>query len=236
MSSATTRLQLFELAGADPLRRFSPYCWRTCLALLHKGLDWETIPWRFSDQARIAPYRSRTVPVLLDGDAAIVDSTVIATYLDERYPARPLLYGSADARALGVFVHSWIDRALFPLVARMIVRDIVDILDPRDVAYFRESRERRYGTTLEAVVADREQTRERFVKALDPLRAMLARQPFLGGSASNYADYMVFGVFAWARGVSTFRLLAEDDPVHAWRERILGLFGGYARAANGFEV
>ena len=30
-------LQLYDLAGAEPERRFSPYCWRIKLALMHKG-------------------------------------------------------------------------------------------------------------------------------------------------------------------------------------------------------
>jgi hypothetical protein len=34
----------------------------------------------------------------------------------------------------------------------------------------------------------------------------------------------------WARVVSPLELLAPDDAVHAWRERMLGLFGGMARA------
>ena len=38
-------LKLFELVGADPTRPFSPYCWRTRMALAHKGLTAETIPW-----------------------------------------------------------------------------------------------------------------------------------------------------------------------------------------------
>lgn len=236
MTGAPSDLRLFELAGADPARRFSPYCWRTCLALLHKQLPWETIPWRFSDRARIAAHGSRTVPVLLDGDTAIADSWAIATWLDERHPDRAPLFASADARAEGVFIRAWTERALHPLLSRMILRDIVDVLDPGDVAYFRESRERRFGMTLEAVVADRDQTREQFRAALEPLRDMLRVQPFFGGTSANYADYTVFGAFAWARGASPFPLLAADDPVHAWRERMLGLFDGYAAASTGFPV
>ena len=43
-------LQLYDLAGAEPERRFSPYCWRTKLALMHKSLPFDTIPWRFTDK------------------------------------------------------------------------------------------------------------------------------------------------------------------------------------------
>ena len=39
-------LRLYDLAEAQPERRFSPYCWRIRLALTHKNLPVETIPWR----------------------------------------------------------------------------------------------------------------------------------------------------------------------------------------------
>lgn len=29
-------LNLYDLAGAQPERRFSPYCWKICMALAHK--------------------------------------------------------------------------------------------------------------------------------------------------------------------------------------------------------
>ena len=67
--------------------------------------------------------------------------------------------------------------------------------------------------------------------SLAPLRTTMMAQPFLGGDAPDYADYCVFGGFMWARSVSAFALLSSDDPVHAWRERMLDLHGGMARAA-----
>ena len=64
-------LQLYDLAGAEPERRFSPYCWRTKLALMHKGLAFETIPWRFAEKDAIAFSGQGRVPVLVDGDRAV---------------------------------------------------------------------------------------------------------------------------------------------------------------------
>ena len=61
-------LKLYELVGADPSRPFSPYCWRTRMALAHKGLSAETIPWCFTEKSAIAPHGSEKVPVLLDGE------------------------------------------------------------------------------------------------------------------------------------------------------------------------
>jgi glutathione S-transferase len=68
------------------------------------------------------------------------------------------------------------------------------------------------------------------------VRLTLAKQPFLSGAKPAYADYILFGNFMWARGVSPLKLLAEDDPVHAWRERMLDLFDGQARKAKGYPV
>jgi glutaredoxin len=59
--------QLYDLAGAEPERRFSPYCWRAKLALIHKGLPFDTIPWRFNEKKAIAFSGQGRVPVLVDG-------------------------------------------------------------------------------------------------------------------------------------------------------------------------
>ena len=40
-------LVLYELT-ADPDRRFSPYCWRSRLALQHKDQTFKTVPVRFT--------------------------------------------------------------------------------------------------------------------------------------------------------------------------------------------
>ncbi len=63
-------LKLYDLAGAEPDRRFSPYCWRIKMALAHKGLEFETIPWRFTDKdIDVAPAgKAGRVPVLVDGE------------------------------------------------------------------------------------------------------------------------------------------------------------------------
>lgn len=70
-------LKMVDLAGADSARRFSPYCWRIRLALAHKGLEVETIPWRFTEMAVLArsgqPFDLGRVPVLGDAqDPAIL--------------------------------------------------------------------------------------------------------------------------------------------------------------------
>jgi glutathione S-transferase len=226
----------YDLAGADPALRFSPFCWRTRMALAHKGLEATSIPWRFTEKQAIAFSGQGLVPVLVDGKTTIADSWAIAEHLEDAYPNRPSLFEGDQSRALTRFVNSWADSVLHPWIARLVVRDILDVLAPADAAYFRESREQRFGTTLEALVADRAAQLPEFRKALQPVRITVRAQPFIAGEEPGYADYIVFGGFQWARAVSPFRLLEADDPVHDWRGRMLDLFGGLAREAKGHEV
>ena len=65
---------------------------------------------------------------------------------------------------------------------------------------------------------------------------MLVERPFFSGRGPGFPDYILFGAFQWARAVSPIRLLEPDDPVYAWRERVMDLFGGYARNAKGYPV
>ena len=46
--------RLFELAGAEDDRRTSPFCWRIRLSLVHKGLAFESVPWRRVEKKAIA--------------------------------------------------------------------------------------------------------------------------------------------------------------------------------------
>jgi glutathione S-transferase len=133
--------KLYDLAGADSNRRFSPYCWRTKLALAHKGLDVETIPWRFTDRDAIAFSGQARVPVLVDGDQVVFDSWTIANYLEDAYPDRPSLFGGAGGRAVARFVNSWADTVQLGGMIRALVADIHAHVHETDRAYFRESRE-----------------------------------------------------------------------------------------------
>jgi glutathione S-transferase len=218
-------LKLFELVGTDEARPFSPFCWRIRMALAHKGLSAERVPWRFTEKHAIAPHRSEKVPVLLDGETAVVDSWTIANYLEDNYPDRPSLFGGEGGRAMGRMMNWWGDVIVVGGMFPLIVADIPGHLHPVDAVYFRTSREARFGKPLEEVVAERDKSVEGFRRALDPMRLTLRTQPFLGGDAPNYADYIVFGGFQWARAVSPFKLLAENDPVYAWREKLLDAFG-----------
>src|SRR5262249_25263539 len=100
-------ITLYDLAGADPDRRFSPYCWRTKFALAHKALSAQTVAWRFVEKDAIAISGQGRVPVIVDGDKVVFDSWTIATYLESAYPDRPSLFGGPDAMATCRFINAW---------------------------------------------------------------------------------------------------------------------------------
>jgi glutathione S-transferase len=227
-------ITLYDLAGAEADRRFSPFCWRTKMALAHKGLDVETVPWRFTEKDKLPQPNQGRVPVIVDDGRVVHDSSTIAEYLEKQYPERPSLFGDASAKALTRFVQNWTETVLQPALIGFVVLDICRHSAPQDQEYFRRSREERFGATLEEVVKDREARLPAFRDSLAPLRRTLERQRFLGGEAPCYADYSVFGAFQWARAISDFALLAADDPVAAWRGRLLDMFGGLARKAPAY--
>ncbi len=224
-------MKLYQLCGTDPKAGFSPYTWRVKLCLLHKGLAYDEEPIRFLEKDKISHAPVQTVPVLDDGDITVVDSFAIAEYLEATYP-EPSLFGGPVAAAQARFFNSWIDQNLVMGIAGMMLKDIHDCLDSDNQAYFRETREARFGASLEDVVANRDEAVEAFRTSLAPLRLLAAKNKFLSGDAPYWLDYAVFGTFMWPHIVSDFQLLLEDDPLFGWRERMFDLFGGAGRSAK----
>jgi glutathione S-transferase len=227
-------ITMYDLAGAEADRRFSPFCWRTRMALAHKGLDVETLPWRFTEKDKLPQPNAGRVPVIVDGERVVHDSTAIADYLEERYPDHPSLFGGQIGGALARFAQNWTETVLLAGLIRFVILDIHRHCTPQDQVYFRRSREERFRTTLEEVVRDREARLPAFRASLDPLRRTVERQDFISGKAPAYADYVVFGAFQWARAISDFEVLAADDPVSIWGGRMLDLFDGLARRAPAY--
>ncbi|MBX3568197.1 MAG: glutathione S-transferase family protein [Rhizobiaceae bacterium] len=222
---------LYELAGRDPQRPFSPHCWKVAMALAHKELEFRTVPTPFGGIGAVEGGMSKTVPVIRDGGTVMAESFDIALYLERAYPERPSLFGGPGGEAAARFVERWTQLTIQAQMMRFIVADIHAMLGPEDQSYFRGSRETRLGRTLEEAVAGREERLPAFRASLEPLRNMLSYQPFIGGSGPLFADYIAFGAFQWARVVSPLPLLAGDDPVASWFDRCLDLHGGQGRRA-----
>jgi glutathione S-transferase len=216
--------KLYDLAGADPSLRFSPYCWRAKLALAHKNLAYETVPWRFTEKPAIAFSGQDKVPVLVDGKTTIADSQAIAEYLEATYPNEASLFGDPASKAMTYFVKNWTELSLHPAIVKVVLPDIFAVLDPKDQPYFRQSREAFQGMTIEAIAARRPEYLTVLQTALAPLRATLKAQPFLAGDIPNYADHIAYGALRWATMTSSTPLLEADDPITLWMQALLNTY------------
>ena len=226
-------IKMYDLAGADNNRRFSPYCWRIRMALAHKRLNVECMPWHFTEKDKIKFSGQERVPVLIDGSNTISDSWEIAKYLESAYPDRPSL--KLDNGEV-LFIKFWSETVLHPELLQLLVLDIHDNLSLKDQSYFRESREKMLGETLEKVVANRQERLPRIQKLLTPLRSTLSKQEYLSGETPGFSDYIVFGAFQWARCISGFSILNADDIVYKWRDKMLKMYEGLALSAVGYKV
>jgi len=225
-------LTLYELVGAED-RRFSPYCWRTRMALAHKGLKSEIIPCKFTDKHLFAFSGQDKIPVLRDGDKVVFDSWDTACYLEENYPDRPSLFGGPIGRAEARFFNEWVPTLSRPLLLT-VIKDIFDHIEPADKTYFRKGREQRFGKSLEEADSEQDQQRPAIEAAMALLRGVLQHQPFFCGDHPAYADYILFGHFQMARSISPKRFVEKGDVLYEWRRRMPDLFGGLGRSVKAY--
>lgn len=223
-------ITLYSLCGADAARPFSPHCWKVVMALHHKGLAFEERPLAFTAIPTAENGFSKTVPFLRDGQELISDSFRIAQYLEDTYPDGPSLFGGQGGVAAARLVEGYSQQTVHGVVTRIALTDIHGMLAPEDQSYFRKSREERLGKSLEEVAAGRDAAIAALPAALQPLRHMLAFQPFVGGATPLFGDYIIFGALQWLKITTGSIHLPADDPVSRWFDRCLDLYQGVARA------
>jgi glutathione S-transferase len=112
---------------SGPLSLFS----RKVEIVLHeKSLPFERVQVPFSQAKGYAPKHPAVlaanpkgqVPVLVDGDLTLFDSTLIFEYLEDAYPAPPLYPTGAAARARCRQLELYADEILFAPVSRLLYR------------------------------------------------------------------------------------------------------------------
>ncbi|MCR9085573.1 MAG: glutathione S-transferase N-terminal domain-containing protein [Rhodobacteraceae bacterium] len=221
--------RLYEIGGAEDSFRPSPYCWRTRMALAHKGLSFEAVPWRAVEKARITRSGGGTVPVLVEGDLWLGESWDISEYLEATYPESPFFDGPGD-KAKARFLDHWITLTVHPVIFRAVALDQFPMLAREDQAYYLERTKRKFGQSLAEFCGDPDAAIAELKPLLQPLQSTLAEVDYLGGASPGYGDYIVFGALQWARVASPRRLYSADSALARWFENLLGAFDGFARA------
>jgi glutathione S-transferase len=148
----------------------SPYVRKVLAVLNLKGIAYEGDPitpcYGNEKFERLSPLRR--IPVLIDGDFAVSDSSVIAAYLDEAYPTPPLLPSAPKDRARARWFEEYADTRLGDL----FIWGLFYQKNVRPLVWGEPTDEQRVERTL----------KEDIPGALDYLEAELPSEGFLFGS------------------------------------------------------
>ena len=105
-----------------------PFCQKTRIVLAEKDLSYETVPvdlaageQRRPEFLRLNPFGK--VPVLIDDEVIVYDSTVINEYLEDEYPHPQLMPGDSAARARVRAFEDYADNA-FLVVAGLLMQEL----------------------------------------------------------------------------------------------------------------
>ena len=219
----------YHLANANGAF-FSPHAWRTTMALAHKGLEHESRGVAFTEISTICDGERKIVPTIEDGERVLSDSWAIALHLEDSVTSGRSLFGGEKGKAHALFINNWASFGLQPLLLQIMILELFERLQDRDKAYFRESREKRFGRSLEDHAALADEAKQRLPAMLAPLAMTLQSQAWLGGDVPSYADYIALGAFQWVRTSSSFDLPGfAGEKVAAWHGAMLDLHDGLAR-------
>lgn len=172
------------------------------IAAHEKGIDFERVMVPFSQQRGYEPKHpdvlrinpKRQVPVLIDGNLEIFDSTQIFEYLEDLKPQPALWPAQPAARAVARQLEHGSDEVYFPHVVRLMGLERTPD-DPAAQAARAEAAQ--YYRRMERVLADRD---------------------FLAG-AYSYADIAFY--MAQLFGARKGAPMTDDTPnLLAWRERM----------------
>lgn len=211
-------IELYDLVGANDLR-FSPFCSRTKAVLKYKNLPYTTETVRFTEKHKLTFSGQDRVPVIKQDDGTVVsDSWAIACHLEEQQPDPKVFPGLGQKEACRFF-NLYVDNTVHPALAPVIVSDIFERIEPGDRDYFRQSREARFGATLEDLAAKRDEFRPQLKKVLTDLNATIAGQDYFFGIFS-YADICLFGTLTWVTRASDEPLFDNVPGLQAWWERM----------------
>ncbi len=221
-------IKLYELTGKDEDIMFGPFCWRSRMSVLHKGLDFELVPWYFTDKSGTEDAGFTTVPTMDDNGVWKSDSLEIAQYLDEAYPDKPALIDGEAELAQFQLVNAVINSNVFAAAVPAAVMQVHNLLREECQTYFRQTREDALGKTLEEIHGEPEEAKANLAKSLSIFDATFENTPYLGGNKPNYSDYTLFGILKWVDIVSTYDPISHDTPTGQWFARISDLYDGDA--------
>lgn len=219
--------------------RQSPFCHKVRLVLAAKGLSYDVVEvtpalgqwelFRLSGQ--------RQVPVLVDGETVVADSTAIALHLEHSHPQPALLPADAELRARVLLLEDWADTALACGVRNALIQAAASDAGLR-AALLPEATPGPLKQLVAAVPAGLgglaetlgesllgQGERQQLQRNLEQLQALLAGRSHLVGDALSLADLAVVAQLSLLRpeglvvpGLGDNPLL---EPLFSWCDQVL---------------
>ncbi|KZT62347.1 hypothetical protein CALCODRAFT_505659 [Calocera cornea HHB12733] len=213
-SASDDEIIFYDLKCGTPGECWSPHCWKTRLALQFKGVKFRTVWVSYPDIKSVVGHTqpgvdAPTLPVIQHGALFIADSWSIVQYLEEHFPAPPLLLPSRQSVH---FFQSYCEGVLAPSVRPFIIPRVPKFLDERGREYFIRTREATLGMKLEEIAKGH--TIYEFRTPLGPVAKNLNEYgPYLGGEQISYMDLILLGMLQWF-----------DRAEHEAVQTILGMY------------
>lgn len=163
-----------------------------------------------------------TVPCITDANGeSIQDSRKIALYLEEKYPEPSIFHGG---KGVHFFFDDWALQDLFYRPYALSLLQLYSELDDEAQEYYRPSREKILGCTLEEFAGNPEDHLAALNKNLALVTKTLERCDFVTGDMVGWADICLAShlVILEKFHPDTFadRVLGENEHVKAWWERM----------------
>ncbi len=214
-------LTLYELSGKNNLR-FSPPCWVVKICLIHKQINFETEPVKFSEKHKIEFSGQQLVPILKHQNGFVCDSWKIINWLDENYNKKKFFL-NFSSRNFSNFLYLWTSRQLLPILFKIIAHEIPNVLEGDDLDYFIRTRENRINGPITKFTPKISENIKKFRKLISPIRKIIEIDGFISGKQPGVEDYIFFGNFRWVYSCSSCDLLEINDPIYTWYKNILKL-------------
>ncbi|KAF5377892.1 hypothetical protein D9615_006807 [Tricholomella constricta] len=213
-------IKFYDIPSVIPGQAWSPNTWKTRYSLNFKGLPYQTVWVEFPDIEKVSkkigtlptdtkgglPYYS--LPAIHDPNTntTLVESALIAEYLDTTYPDTPKLF-PPGTRALQ---HAFVDAFMSKLGAlwQFALPASNTILNPSSEAYFRRSREKTFGKKIEDIAPTGSAMEMEWAKvkagfgAIDGwLQKGKADGPYFLGKEPTFADFVVASFILWCKKI-----------------------------------
>lgn len=213
-----------------------PFCWKVKSVLHYHGIPYRSVEVNPMNQKELEPLGMKKVPVLVDGDQAIAESSDIVDHLMAQHVAqKDAAVDDDDVRQWRDWVDETLVHYLPPIIHGSFTtswRTFGVVLQPSGYGFFKRQFVRMAGAMVMSRVAQKKARARGIDDAGAGLRMAvdrwvetgLAGRQFHGGVSPDLADLAVFGVFRSTDGLAAVAMARQHNPQFAdWYDRVKSL-------------